>query len=274
MRALAVVFLTLSLWASSAHAREMLPTQVNLYGVYWGGFHIGDLIIATKQEKDTCTVETYIRSHGLAKLISGFRSDTKSTIHCVENKRNSDSLHADYFVPQFYETHFTLRKRDRNIELTYSKDGKEITKDYNHPPENREKRAAVSDEDKSETHDPLSSAALTRNIFQYALEHGQAPEPFIIGMYDGRRRTDIELHYVGTTPEGNHTIEFRELPISGYTNNELRDYKKSKNRYYITVDAKTYMPLKALGESTLGNANILFTRQCESVESCLTSISK
>lgn len=271
-----LILLTFSiLCAKPAFAAPVLPDGAGIYGVYWGGFHVADIVIGTQQQGKACTVATHVRSYGLAKLVSGFRSDTEADFTCEALKgKSTDPFPADSITPQHYTTHFMLRKRERNIDLTYSKDGGKIIKDENNPPENRWKRPAVPQEMKQDVYDPLTLSVVARSIVRHAVLAGRTPESFVVALYDGRRRTDITFHYHGLDEDGLHIVEFTEVPVAGYTGNELKDYDHSQKKFFIKLDAEHFMPLRAIGSSTFGSAVIRLRESCETTENCLQKIDK
>jgi hypothetical protein len=225
------------------------------YGTYWSGFNIADLIVQIKpMEGGFYAVSSHIRSYGLARMISGYSSNTKSF------------LKKEGFTPVDFYSYFKLRNKERTIAISYDKDGK-IVEESNKPAENRHKRPAVKAKGKNGVHDPLSAALLARKQLIDTLKAEK--KSFSTSVYDGRRRFDLLFTVHGLTEEGRVHISFKEDPIAGYTNNELKTKKERGDpEIHIYLSPEDLLPVKAVGKSILGTAHGILNAECEDIKSC------
>lgn len=234
-----------------------IKDQARLNKVYWGGIHVGDLIVEVKKEGEYYNFEVIMRSYNIAKLISKFSSETEGKIKITD----------DGFLPSYYKTHYKRRKDDRNIELKFSDDGQTIISDINTPPEKRWKRKEVPAELKIGVQDPLSIAFVARQMIIDRLESGE--KEFSIPLYDGRRRSKYNFKIKGKTKDGLIEVGFAEEAVAGYTDNELKEFKKGNKEITLYLSPLDYWPVKAKGRSPLGNATASLDKICDTLEKCL-----
>jgi len=238
---------------------------IKKYEVTWLGFHVGDLFIKIKSEEQDgeafSRMQVIIRSYGLARKISGYQSDTQALIKYKGKGK---------YLPHEYATSFALRKKRRDITFLYSEDGSRIIKETNVPPEKRWKRKEVEVEEKLNTYDPLTLSLMAREKLITAVKLGE--KEFTMSLYDGRRRTDFEFNIEDyTKKEKLINVTFTEIPISGYTNNEMKKIKSRKPMIRLFISPENYFPIRAEGESTIGTAIIKLKDECSTLKECLDS---
>lgn len=238
---------------------EKIEKQKNIirkYGVYWLGINIADFYADIEQKGNDYKFKSYIETHGIAKLVSGFRSNTES----IFNKSG------DKFIPKKFNTNFVRRGKIRDIELVYSKDGKKITHHKNEPAEHPGKRPPVPEDVRNGSIDPMTFIFTVRERLKTAIQKGE--KKFSSRFYDGRRLTELEFKIKGKTKTGLINISFIENPISGYTKNELSDIDDRKVEISLYISPNDFLPVKAFGDSTFGKATAILEKECKTIEEC------
>jgi len=250
---------------------DVKDTRINTvrkYSAYWAGLHVGDMINAVESEGVFLTDKneikaqkftTIIRTHNLAKLISGYKSTTKALMSFNENGE---------YKPSSYSTSYKIRKKHRDITMKYSADGSTIIEETNMPPEKRWKRKEVPSNLKVNSPDPLTLIFQIREKIRHIVEKG-GRNTFTLPLYDGRRRSNYFFTVYGITKNNLIHITFEEKPVSGYTNNELKDFKKGTTLVTVYLAKDDLLPVWAKAHSFLGTAKILLKKYCKTLEECL-----
>jgi len=250
---------------------DIKDTRVNTvrrYSAYWAGLHVGDMItsveskgvyLSDKKEVKAQKFTTIIKSHNLAKLINGYKSETKAVM--VFNEEGK-------YIPNTYSTSYKMRKKHRDITMKYSKDGSEIINETNIPPEKRWKREEVPTNLKLNSPDPLTLVFQARQKIIEVVEKG-GKNTFTLPLYDGRRRSNYFFTVYGITKNNLIHITFEEKPVSGYTNNEIRDFKKGATLVTAYLSKDDYLPVWGTAHSFLGKAKIILKKYCKTLNECL-----
>ncbi len=222
------------------------------YKVRWAGFNVADMVAEVRTDKQGKTyVESAIRTYGLAKVVSGYGSDNNARFR----------IHDTKVMPEFFETHFTFRNRKRDIEINYDKAGA-FKSETNIPPENRGKRPAVPAKLKAKALDPISA------IIYAHLQLKAGKKNLVIPVYDGRRRFNAVVKIAGKE-NGLIKLNYTEEMVAGFTGNEKKQRDEIKATIDFYIDAKTYLPVRAVGTSYLGTAFIETGAVCKNFEECL-----
>ncbi len=231
--------------------------SIVLYKASWKGVNIASMRVEVYPNENYSDMKVSISTHGLLKWIVKYRSETDGKIGYKDGE----------YVPSFYHTDYSYRKKHRDIKLTYSQDGKQIIKDENVPPEKRWKRKEVPQQDKDGSLDPLALALVAREKIKQAYL-GQGDKQFSLPLYDGRRRSDQVFSVSDGLKGGLIQVQMEERPVSGYTNNELKIFKDGSQIIDIYVEPKEFIPQKAKGQSPLGEAWIYLKKMCQTVAEC------
>ena len=240
----------------------------NLQGIYnvsWSGLGVGNLVIMAHEDAKTYGLEAHVRARGIAYSFTKHESMNK-----VEGIKAKGK-----YIPQRFETIFSLRKNTRHIILTYDKKG-ELVKEENTPPENRKKRPEVPMELKKNVMDIMTILFYQRGELYKALQNNQPS--FTYRMYDGRRLTDITVHVKGrqeVTWQGKQVkvIAFGidRKAVAGFKQSELEDLEKDNDpniAFYLSDDGKLN-PLRIVVNAEAGAFYANFDRYCESKEACM-----
>ncbi len=236
----------LLLFPIKGNCLESVEALTRSYGIFWGGMNVADAILDIKKSGDIYTIRLFIESRGLARSISKYRCAVKTEV----------MIKGDKYSPVFHQAIFELRKKRREIKISYDNDGN-IKSEESIPPENREKRPEVPKELKNKILDPLTAGLISRELAYIGKD-------FKIPIYDGRRRTDLEFKL----EEKSH-MSFEMTPIAGHTNNELNDKSYKGLRIHVYFDDKDFLPIKLEGKSSLGFVVGRLENICNTIDECL-----
>lgn len=242
------------------------------YKVWGSGFYLGDLYIEFKESGGNINIWAYAGSRGIAKNISNYSSDSKSSLSIKDGK----------VLTNTFSTDFILRKRERNIDLFFAPDGS-LKSEKNIPPEIRGKRPAVPKNLIDGSYDPLAAAMVVRERIKKLIASGDMdkiskknPDKFVIPMYDGRRRSDLEIEILGRTETSivNKNMKAIHLtaynkPVSGFTKNEMRDMPDQNPKINVWVgDDELLLPIKGDGQTRVGFASGSLVKECRTMKEC------
>lgn len=236
------------------------------YTVSWGGITVGGMVVDAHEDADSYRMQVETRSSGLVKAISKHHSS-----NTVSGLRRSGE-----YIPQRFESRFSLRGKSRHIVLEYDKQGR-LTHEENNPPEPEHKRPPVPMDVKRDVIDALTTLFVQRQKIHEALASGQ--DRFTIRMYDGRRVTDLEYYVRGRRGMGWNMQEvpiiefaFSRIPVAGYKDSELKDLagKTAPNVSLYLSDDGRLIPLKIVVDSSAGEFYANLSKDCETLQACLT----
>ncbi len=226
---------------------------------YWNDVPIGVMVIEIAETSDDYKVRAEIDSLGLAKAISRFYSRTST----------KGDIRAGKYIQNEYRTAFNLRKRLKNLLITYSKDGK-VKSDIMTPPDNPKKRPPVNLEMKHNTLEPLTAILYARKYIK------EGKEKFSLPLYDGRRRFDLNFTSKGIknlSIAGNTanfiSYEMIRDEIAGFTENEKARAitEDPVVRIYIANDNQ-FIPYYVEGTAIAGRAHAILQRTCATFSEC------
>lgn len=205
----------------------------------------------------------YSKTNGFVDYLFGWMSYTVSYFKVVDNK----------IIPKKFKSKTKLKKKVREIEISYDKSGK-IKSEKVTPPDNRHKRPAVPANLKKRIFDPLSIIIETRKMVRDAIENDHFNDrgiyKFTLPLYDARKRTDINFFLHKKKLNGLYKLELTRKPISGYTNNELEQAKEHQIKVSIYVDPVTLLPMRAEGKSLIGTAEANYISDCtKGIKDCI-----
>jgi hypothetical protein len=198
----------------------------------------------------------YIKTLGVADRLTGYRSNNLAYV----------SFDNGFFSPYKYKSETKFRKKIRKIELGFDGAGKVIS-DINNPPENRAKRPEVEKKYKNNSIDPVTAFFLARQKVMELRKTGKYDSEgvaiFSLPVYDGRRRMDARFEvFQKSDKDGLIKLSLREVPISGYTNNEMKTLNNGDRRIEIYLDPTNFLPVRAKGISAAGSATAYFVKDC------------
>lgn len=199
----------------------------------------------------------YSKTEGFVDYFAEWRGQNLAEFRLYENRVS----------PEKFKSKTSLRDKTRNINLTYSENGKKLTKDSVIPPDNRKKRPAVSGKNKLATYDPLSALFEARRRVKEAFEEDKFGKSdkykFTLPIYDGRRRTDINFKLSRKANKDNlYILDVSRKAIEGYTAKELENVKKGEAVITLYLSPMDYLPIKAEGKHPLGTATAEVEKDC------------
>jgi len=208
-----------------------------VWTVFLGGINLGTVGIKSSFSGDTYSAVSRLKTAGVVNSFYESVIDASSTGTVAGNS----------VVPQKYDSNYNGEKSEQRVSLAYAANGIQLFSD---PPYDVD-RFPVSEEQKRGTVDPLSGIV-------YALAGvsitRQKPCGDTVRVFDGRRRYDVDLRYVGkdnVSSSGGYSgatikCEMRYKQVAGF--------KPSLNKanalptiavWFATFDTKDQGPVKS-----------------------------
>lgn len=255
--------LALLLGAAPAFSAEVKPA-IEFKGLYQcgvGGMQIAKFGIEVDETATSYDVTSDILSTGMLKLF------VKHSSHSTTSKQGDAVA---------YETHYQTNKKPKYVSLKY--EHSIITGENVLPPDNRDKRPAVSTELKKNTVDPLSLIVQMRLQLIDALKNKKPG--YTINVYDGRRLTQVDFTVVGERDLkiGDDTrktivVTVKRKAIAGFSESEIKsqDPHEPLLTIYFSNDERLW-PLKLEVPMMLGSLSATLVKECRTGESCLLGL--
>lgn len=151
-----------------------------VWQVYLGGFNLGNVGIKSSFAGNSYSAVSRLKTAGVVN----------SFYEAVIDATSVGAVNGGGLQPQKYDSNTNNEKTNQKVGLVYSSAGIQLFSD---PPYNTE-RFPVTEEQKRGTLDPLSGL-----VFALSGVSQSAAKPCgeTVRVFDGRRRYDIELNYVG-----------------------------------------------------------------------------
>lgn len=163
-----------------AQAQTPASTVQLVWQVYLGGFNLGNIGIKSSFSGSTYSAVSRLKTAGVVN----------SFYEAVIDATSVGSLNGHGLEPEKYDSNTVNEKQSQKVGLTYSAAGIQLASD---PPYNT-KRFPVTEEQKQGTLDPLSGLVYSLSGLSHT---AQKPCGETVRVFDGRRRYDIELTFVG-----------------------------------------------------------------------------
>lgn len=248
--------------------KEEFDKFSNIFHLNYLAFDVANFYAELEKRKSTKKADYfkltfYSKTNGFIDYLFGWMSYTVSYFKVVDNK----------IIPKKFKSKTKLKKKVREIEIAYDKNGK-IKSEKVTPPDNRNKRPAVPENLKKRVFDPLSIIIQTRKMVRDAIENNHFNDrgvyKFILPLYDARKRTDINFFLHKKKSKGLYKLEITRKPISGYTNNELEQAEEHQIKVSVFIDPKTLLPVRAEGKSLIGTAKASYIGDCkQGIKTCI-----
>ena len=253
-----IFFITLSFLPCLSFADDYPLSGARWYKIYWNNIYIADLKAGISQGE----IVSQIDSQGVVKTISHYSGRTYSKY----------SFRNGVYIQDYFESRLQQRQGTKEAKIYYSDEGKIRTETIS-PPENPAKRQKVADDLKIGALNPLFAAFMAHKKIKAALITGE--KSFILNTYDGRRLAKLEFNILGTEAIKNLDkiinvvkINFRRMPIAGFTNQELKRMKGEEPDIVLYLDPETLLPIKADAAAPLGMAKFVLAKECLKIEEC------
>lgn len=247
-------------------AENLTPINENLYyEADWSGVNFGKIGIEIDQQEDKADVTCDISSSGIMALFIKHSSHTTL----------SATGHNFTYPQRIYESNYFTRKKKRHVKLTY-KDNK-ITEQVVEPPDNRDKRPAVPEDDINKAYDLMSFLLQMRSEISKAQKVGKTE--FTINSYDGRRLTQGDFKIIGKKTikiAGKKQVTImanaRRKFLAGYTKSEEDDYDPNEPSMTIYFsDDEKLIPLRMEIPFFMQLISATLVKKCEKAGECLLS---
>jgi hypothetical protein len=163
-----------------AQAQTPASTVQLVWQVYLGGFNLGNIGIKSSFSGNTYSAVSRLKTAGVVN----------SFYEAVIDATSVGAVNGQGLLPEKYDSNTVNEKQSQRVGLTYSSAGIQLSSD---PPYNT-KRFPVTEEQKQGTLDPLSGLVYSLSGLSHS---AQKPCGETVRVFDGRRRYDIELSFVG-----------------------------------------------------------------------------
>lgn len=151
-----------------------------VWQVYLGGFNLGNIGIKSSFSGNSYSAVSRLKTAGVVN----------SFYEAVIDATSIGAVSAAGLSPQKYDSNTNNEKTNQKVGLTYTPAGIQLFSD---PPYNTE-RFPVTEEQKRGTLDPLSGLVFALSGVSHTADK---PCGDTVRVFDGRRRYDIELKFVG-----------------------------------------------------------------------------
>ncbi|MEK6746689.1 MAG: DUF3108 domain-containing protein [Pseudomonadota bacterium] len=245
-------------------AENLTPISEKLYyEADWSGVNFGKIGIEIDQQANKADVTCDIRSSGIMALF------VKHSSHTTLTATGNNYVYPD----RTYESRYFTRKKARHVKLTY--EDNKISEQIVEPPDNRDKRPAVPEDDINSAYDLMSFLLQMRSEITLAQKSGKME--FSINSYDGRRLTQGDFKILGKKTikiagKKHETlmINARRKLLAGYTKSEEDDYnpKEPSMTIYFSNDEKL-LPLRMEIPFFMQNVSATLIKRCEKAGECL-----
>lgn len=263
------ILLLFILFPNIASASENLtPLNEKLYyEAQWSNINFGKIGIEIDQQVDKANVICDITSSGIMALFVKHSSHT--TLTATGKNFN--------YPERVYESNYHTRKKARAVKLTYK--GGKIAEEELNPPENREKRPAVPQDDINGAYDLMSFLLQMRSEITKAQRTGKTD--FTLNAYDGRRLSQADFNIVGEkaiTIAGEKqsalAVTARRKQLAGFTESEIAD--NDPNEPSLTIyfsNDKKLIPLMMEVPFFGQKISAVLIKKCDKAGECLLGIS-
>ncbi len=240
---------------------------LNFRGIYdfgYGALTFGKAGVEISQTPESYDMTSDITSTG---IVNAFM---KHVSHTTATGKGSDF----HYATVNYEAHYETKGKKKYAHMIY-KDGS-VAEEKVLPPDDREKRPAVSKAVKDGSYDPLSLVLAMRQGLYDAMQQGK--KSYVVSMYDGRRLYQLTFAVVGEktypingTPAAVVQVDVSRRLLEGFTQSELADANVKKDpplHIYFSHDERL-VPLMFEAPLLIGSVHATLAHECAKGESCL-----
>ncbi len=227
----------------------------------WSGLPAAEISLALREDGARYAAHAEIRSTGLPKLLTGFHAaaDSEGEIDVADDGPQPGAR---------YAARFQLRGRDKHTRFAYAEDGTAAMPERESG--DSSERAELPAAQRRNAFDPLAAlVAFRHRLLGGAIAPGRN---FTIGVYDGRRRLDVEgtLSAATRPPEfGGQAVHVLDLvlrPVAGFDTRELADEEFDPEarpvRVVITADGRA-LPLEITVPAAGFTLELRLRRACD-----------
>ena len=249
----AALMISVVSWAKTAEASK--ATHL-LYEAYWGGLHVADLSLSLHNHNDKFDNRLKLETRGLARLISNMALNASSS---------GKVMAAGTYAPDKYRTDYSNRKHFRWVEILFPSDADGVKagpaeahtgtrplpgkkEKWNPKDKGPEKLDKVADEMLLGVVDPVTALVQSISGIEEHLKGG--PDHFSIKGFDGRRRFDVDVEYlglatriVGDKKHNTYHMRITPRPIAGFKKRHKIFWSGAAFDFYLSRDG-SFAPIQ------------------------------
>lgn len=263
--------------AAAAQAPEAPQSETHLlYEAYWGGLHVADFSLSTVLGEHSFENRFELETRGLTRLFSNFSAiatsrgkrlaappangmpGTKSGTGAVTNASATPS--PDLYLPTRYRADYQSSKHRRWVDIgfrapnqparattgTSPLPGKESK--WNPKDKGPEELDKVVKAMRIGVIDPISAINQMQAGIKAHLEGG--PATFTIKGFDGRRRFDLDVEYLGPVrrvvrkrPFKTYRVRVMPRPVAGFKTRHKKLWERAAFDFYLARDG-SFAPIQ------------------------------
>lgn len=237
-----------------------------VYHFGYGALTFGKIGLDISQTPDHALMASDVTSTGIMNAL--LKHSSHSTLDAKGSNYHYNNIN--------YETNYQTKGKKKYAHIVY-KNG-EVADEKVMPPDDREKRPAVSKELKDKAVTPLGFGMAMR---QALYDHLKAKDThFSLYLYDGRRASEVDFVIVGRktmpingTPSDVVQVDMSRKLLEGYTQSELADSTKKEPplHVYWSHDERL-IPLLFEVPMMIGSLSATLAHECGPGESCLLGL--
>lgn len=240
-----------------------------LYEAYWGGLHMADFTLSMEKKNGSFDNFFRLETRGLTKFLSNISvvAESKGGVITGTNGKNptGNGVVGDLYLPLKYRTDYSNVRHFRWIEILFPFNGTENTdqpaqamtgtrplpdkpEKWKTKDKGPEKLDKVKDELLFGVVDPLT--ALAQSLSGVAAHLKGGPDHFSIKSFDGRRRFDFDVDYLGvasrTVNNVSHEtyhIRVTPRPIAGFKEKHKIFWEQAIFDFFLARDG-SFSPIQ------------------------------
>lgn len=259
----------------AARQNHPAPTTHLLYEAYWGGLHVADLTLSMENGGDVFQNRFKLETRGITKFFSNLSVVASSKGHLATPPANGEAVTGarnnaaagqagPAYLPTIYRTDYSNSKHFRWVEILfpYALDKVDEKKSdpatpaiattgtsplpgkpekWNPKDKGPEKLEKVDDKMLHGVVDPITALVQSLSGVRAHLQGG--PDHFSIKGFDGRRRFDFDVQYLGlatrTVRNKKHDTYHMRItprPIAGFKKRHLVFWTGAAFDFYLSRD--------------------------------------
>ncbi|MBY0509122.1 MAG: DUF3108 domain-containing protein [Rhodospirillaceae bacterium] len=257
---MAALFLGSALPASAA---PLVQSERLTYNLMLGGLHVGDALVALKQDENGYSTTMKMTARGVASWIQNFRADLKG-------EGSIGAAAADgrvEIVPQNFMRQWSAGEVAADMTMTFNPQtreasvaermfnpltGEAIKREDMPWNKRREKLKPVPNDLRKNALDPMAAFVAARSQLMAQGFAGTAPKTFRVPIYDGTRRYDLVGKAGAVRTVSINGVERRLLPVTakvepvfGFNRESEERMRESEGKFLFTPDER-FIPVQLI----------------------------
>lgn len=241
------------------------------YEAYWGGFHIADFALSILDKDTTFEHRFHLESRGLTRYFSNLSAVATSKGRIIAppdavmsagpvTNAAAEMAQAETYIAQTYRTEYTNKRHFRWVDIKFGPPGtaaQAVT--GTSPIPGREDRwnpkekgpeilERVGPEFRIGVNDPITLVPQIMAIVRAHIKGG--PKTGVAKGFDGRRRFDMNITYLGTTKRtildvvhDTYRVRIKPNPVAGFKKRHKTLWNNAAYDFYLSRDGR-FIPLQ------------------------------